>query len=273
MDIHGQKAKCFQGGATEDTGYMKVRNYSFLPDRLPRTGLLQAFLAIVLLCAMLADISHNYLWGPDEPREAEIAREVLTGNNWITPHLDGLPFLEKPPLYYDLVAAAFALTGKIKPTVARSVSTLLGVLMLASVFMFGYLWGGTRRAWLAAIALITMPQFYRYSHWILLDIGVGALCTMALVTFACWLWWPPRETRWDLLPYAFYLLCAAAFLTKGLVAIFHVVLIIGIFYIVGRRRQAISGLFSLFPMLFFMIPVGIWIYLYTCTSRREGFVF
>ena len=49
--------------------------------------------------AMMVNVSHSYLWGPDEPREAEIARETLVKRNFVTPHLDGLPFLEKPPLY------------------------------------------------------------------------------------------------------------------------------------------------------------------------------
>jgi 4-amino-4-deoxy-L-arabinose transferase-like glycosyltransferase len=40
------------------------------------------------------------LVGADEPRYAQIAREMLNRSDWVTPTLDGKPWLEKPPLYY-----------------------------------------------------------------------------------------------------------------------------------------------------------------------------
>ena len=40
------------------------------------------------------------LIGADEPRYAQVAREMLERHDWITPVLGGQPWLEKPPLYY-----------------------------------------------------------------------------------------------------------------------------------------------------------------------------
>src|SRR5258708_8798829 len=40
------------------------------------------------------------LIGADEPRYAQVAREMLERHDWITPMLGGQPCLEKPPLYY-----------------------------------------------------------------------------------------------------------------------------------------------------------------------------
>lgn len=54
------------------------------------------FIGLVVAMAMITGIHHDYLWSPDEPRVAEIARETLIDGHWITPHLCGLPFLEKP---------------------------------------------------------------------------------------------------------------------------------------------------------------------------------
>ena len=42
------------------------------------------------------------LTGADEPRYAQIAREMLTRHDWVTPVLYGQPWLEKPILYYWL---------------------------------------------------------------------------------------------------------------------------------------------------------------------------
>ena len=40
------------------------------------------------------------LLGADEPRYAQVAREMLDRGDLITPTLNGKPWLEKPPLYY-----------------------------------------------------------------------------------------------------------------------------------------------------------------------------
>ncbi len=38
--------------------------------------------------------------GPDEPRYAWIARDMLETGDWVTPRLYGKPWFEKPPLFY-----------------------------------------------------------------------------------------------------------------------------------------------------------------------------
>src|ERR1017187_398890 len=47
------------------------------------------------------------LFEPDEGRNAEIAREILLLKDWVTPHYDFVPYLDKPMLFYWLEAVAF----------------------------------------------------------------------------------------------------------------------------------------------------------------------
>ena len=129
---------------------------------LTRQNYVHSFLTIVILSVMLTDFYHPYLWSSDEPREAEIARETLVDNHWITPHLCGLPFLEKPPLYYNIVALAYRLTGSINPPAARAVSLAFGISMLVVVFLLGYSRAGPRCGWLSVLTLLVMPSFYSY---------------------------------------------------------------------------------------------------------------
>ena len=49
------------------------------------------------------------LVGPDEPRYAEVAREMLMRRDFITPTLGGLPWFEKPPLLYWMMMLAYRL--------------------------------------------------------------------------------------------------------------------------------------------------------------------
>ena len=120
------------------------------------------------------------LWTPDEPREAEISREMLLAPSPV-PALNGQDFLEKPPLYYWTVAGAFVLTGGPSATTARAVSNIASFLTLVLVFLWG------RRAFsadiglLAAIGLATSEQFMISAHWVLIDPML-----MLFMTAAAW---------------------------------------------------------------------------------------
>src|SRR5271170_1412945 len=43
--------------------------------------------------------------------QAQIARNMLDSGDWVTAHLDGIAYLEKPPLKYWLIAVTFKLFG------------------------------------------------------------------------------------------------------------------------------------------------------------------
>ena len=222
---------------------------------------------LTILFSMLINVFHPYLWGPDEPRVAEIARETYISGNYVTPHLCCRPFVEKPPLYFDMLALFYALGG-ISPGVARLVSALLGSVMLGGTFWVGYSWGGIRRAVFASALLIMMPQFYRTSHFIATDIGVGAFCVLALALFMHYAYWSEdKNKKWFL--YLFYIVSAGAFLTKGLVGVFHIGVVVGAFILLRRRWKLLKSMLSPVAMLFFLVPVGLWIYLF----YREGGVY
>src|SRR5437667_65649 len=52
-----------------------------------------------------------YLFEPDEGRYAEIPREMLARGDWVVPHLQGEPYLDKPPLFYWLVMLSYSIFG------------------------------------------------------------------------------------------------------------------------------------------------------------------
>ena len=69
--------------------------------------------AAFVVCAWLlfSNLGRSGLLEPDEGRNAEIAREILLLKDWITPHYDFVPRLDKPILYFDVVALSFLLFG------------------------------------------------------------------------------------------------------------------------------------------------------------------
>src|SRR5256714_14701992 len=70
-------------------------------------------LTVAALCAFFFfyGLSNFGLVGADEPRYAQIAREMLNRNDFITPTLHSEPWLEKPALYYWRATAAFHAFG------------------------------------------------------------------------------------------------------------------------------------------------------------------
>src|ERR1700680_1924820 len=43
--------------------------------------------------------------------QAQIARNMLTSNDWVTARLDGVPYLEKAPLIYWMMALSYEVFG------------------------------------------------------------------------------------------------------------------------------------------------------------------
>src|ERR1039457_6876359 len=75
------------------------------------------------------------LIGADEPRYAQVAREMLERHDWITPVLGGRPWLEKPPLYYWQAMLAYAIFG-VSDWAARLPAALDATLLVLAVYFF-----------------------------------------------------------------------------------------------------------------------------------------
>ena len=75
------------------------------------------------------------LIGADEPRYAQVAREMLERHDWITPVLGGQPWLEKPPLYYWQAMLAYRIFG-VSDWAARLPSALDATLLVVAVYFF-----------------------------------------------------------------------------------------------------------------------------------------
>lgn len=101
---------------------------------LAKRGWLLLFLGIVAF----------YLWGlgllplvgPDEPRYAEVAREMLVRHDLITPTLGGIPWFEKPPLLYWFMIAGYRVLG-VTEYAARLGPAVCGLLTAAFVYWIG----------------------------------------------------------------------------------------------------------------------------------------
>jgi 4-amino-4-deoxy-L-arabinose transferase-like glycosyltransferase len=126
------------------------------------------FLIIVLPAVLLYSRIGFPLFEPDESRYAELPREMLLRHDFIVPYLEGEPYLEKPPLFYWMVAAAFRVFG-VSAVSARLVPALAlhGTIFL--VYRFGRRRFGERAALWGALGLTLAPGFFGMGRLLVLD--------------------------------------------------------------------------------------------------------
>src|ERR1051326_6000703 len=75
------------------------------------------------------------LVGADEPRYAQIAREMLARHDWVVPVLNGKPWLEKPVLYYWEAMISYSLFG-VSDWAARVPGAFSATTMIVAVYLF-----------------------------------------------------------------------------------------------------------------------------------------
>ena len=172
---------------------------------------------------------------PDEGRYAEIAREMLLLQDWLIPHLNLVPYLEKPPLVYWLTSLSFGAWG-LTEGAARLPAALAALGGVYLAYGLGRtLWGESPGFW-AALVLATTGGYLVLARLLTLDmvfalflnLGVG-LGYLAL-----------SRARPRLWPWA-YLSLALAVLVKGPVALVLAGLIWGLAAVL-RGRQALGDL-------------------------------
>src|ERR1700704_6302326 len=94
-----------------------------------------SFLFLAVAAFYLYGLGTMPLVGPDEPRYAQVAREMLARHDWITPTLGGKPWLEKPILYYWQAMLVYSAFG-VSDWAARLPSAIDATLMVVAVYLF-----------------------------------------------------------------------------------------------------------------------------------------
>jgi len=162
------------------------------------------------------------LIGADEPRYAQVAREMLARHDWITPTLGGKPWLEKPPLYYWQAMLAYSVFG-VSDWAARLPSAVDATLMVVAIYLFlkrfrpGFQLDG-------ALMTASAAGVVGFARAASTDMPLAATFTIALL--AWYAWYESESLRYLAI---FYCFLALGMLAKGPVAPLLAAIIIVIF--------------------------------------------
>lgn len=168
------------------------------------------------------------LVGADEPRYAQVAREMLDHHDWITPVLYGKPWLEKPPLYYWQAMAVYSVLG-VSDATARIPSALDATLLVIAFYLF---FRRFRRGVEVDAALTTASSagIVGYAHAASTDMPLAATFSIGMLA-----WWAWRESDKRIWLALFYACMALGMLAKGPVAPFLAALVIVVFAALTRE--------------------------------------
>lgn len=193
---------------------------------------------MILLClATLALVVPAGLWdirGPDEGRYTEVAKELLGRNNWFALTVMGMPYDQKPPLMFWMLAGAIKLSGGICSWALRMPSVLAAIGMLVMTYFLGRKFEGPRAGFLSGFFLLTSISFLDDAPVVELNMVYGFFIVAAIVVWLMHLdhdrlSWPAWAVMW--------LSLGAAFMVKGPLAILIVLSAIGGAAIARRSWQ------------------------------------
>lgn len=230
----------------------------------PRSALAE-IVTLAAFCAFLLffGLGAFGLVGADEPRYAQIAREMLARHDWVTPVLNGKPWLEKPVLYYWEAMISYRLFG-VSDWAARIPGAFSATTMVVAIYVF---WrriarsnaagtvddssairqsGNSAVALDAALITLSTAAVIGYGRAASTDMPLAANFTIAML---CWIAryaesrTPDQPRAWQTRLHPrlllFYVFMALATLAKGPVAPGLAAIIILIFAVARRESKIV----------------------------------
>ena len=167
------------------------------------------------LVALFYSLGGRGLNEPDEGRFAEIGREMAVTGDWLTPRLNGVPHLPKPPLTYWMIAASIKAFGPTEfaarlPAALAALMTLLGLYLLTRSAL------GEEAGLLSVLVLLSSPLFFVIARLITTDMLMTCFVTWSV--WALWRWHESGNRNWRKLQW-FYVFLGLGMMTKGPVAV------------------------------------------------------
>ena len=136
-------------------------------------------LAVLALALYLVGLGRPPLWEPDEGRYAEIAREMVTSHDYITPRNNFVRYFEKPPLVYWVTAASLELLGRNEFAV-RLQAAIASAGQVAITAALGEEMFGATTGVIAGMALALSPLFFAFARFATPDPALAFFITASL---------------------------------------------------------------------------------------------
>lgn len=230
---------------------------------------------IVLLFGLL--LGSRPLSTPDEARYSEIPREMLVLHDFVTPHLNGVKYFEKPPLFYWIQAASIKLfhpelgqqsrlqqvakldkTKSISEWVVRVPNSLIALLGCLLLYAAGRQLFDRQTGLISAVILATSFLYFTLARMVTLDMSLSVFLSGSLLAFLVAVNTPSGCCKRRYLFYLAYSFSALAVLTKGLIGIVFPAMIVGSWILLTQQWRLLKQMFLPSGILLFLLIVLPW---------------
>ncbi len=218
------------------------------------------------------------LWNPDEPRYAQVAREMVDGGDWVLMHFNGKMYGDKPPLFFWLIALSSFLWQGFTSFTVRFPSAVFGTLTVLLTFLIGRHLYSSRTGFTSGLILATSAEFAYLSTRANIDATLTFFTTASLFCFFKWykntaphpspLPMGKREeltgnrvlkgSKRPFIIYGFYIGMALATLAKGPVGFILPLLVSMVYLVVEKDWNGIKRMKLIQGMILFIIIVLAW---------------
>jgi 4-amino-4-deoxy-L-arabinose transferase-like glycosyltransferase len=216
-----------------------------------------AALIIVFVAIWFHALGARTLIPTDEARYAEMAREMATSGDWITPRLNGIKYFEKPPLHIWIGALAFRAFG-LGEWQARLWTGLCGLFGIAMTAYAGRRLFNPRAGWNAGLVLASSFLWVAMAQFNALDMGLAAMMTLALCALLiaqCEQTTPRERRNWML---ACWTGMAMAVMSKGLIGVVLPGAVLVLYSLLERDRAIWKRLHAGAGLLLFLVLTAPW---------------
>ena len=214
------------------------------------------------LLAYILPLGVRDLVVPDETRYAEVPREMISGGDWITPHINGLRYFEKPVMGYWVHAASLKAFGENNFAVRFPSAFSVG---LSAVLIFLLMRNAGRREdeedrfynLLAPLIFLSCFEVFGVGNTAVLDNLFSFFLTATVACFFLSSEAVPGSIWEKLLLLVSGIFCGFAFLTKGFLALAVPVLTLAPYLVLERRYKDLFRM-SWLPILTAVIVAAPW---------------
>lgn len=160
------------------------------------------------------------LWFSDEIRYANVFEHVINAKKWLVMYLNGVPYPDKPPVYFWFLGLFLPVYGGATPALFMTGAAVSGFLFIAAAVAMNkfILRGGRELSLGCGLVLLCCFYFIGLTHYSRMDLLFAALITAShICLYHAW-----QKEYAPKLTTAGFLLIAVATLTKGPLSILFV---------------------------------------------------
>ncbi len=237
---------------------------------IQKGGHLRNILLLISISFVFFMLGNNILslTNPDEVFYSLSAKEMIQHKTWLVPQMFNQPQFEKPILTFWLLRLSFCLFG-ITSFAARFPPALFAMLGCLTVYYFCQIaYKNKDKSFLCALILMSSGLYIGLARFLLTDMIFSIFILMSLTAFYTGYIHPKHKTNGILL---FFIFCALAVLTKGLLGVVLPILTVVAFLIIQKNLKFLKTQTIVWGSIVFLILALPW-YVFMLKQFGQSFI-